>query len=497
MKAARYGGVVTAVCLWGVLACPSGGPAWAAGPVWQSDQPLTIDPGASQTTFNFARNIATDEAGQVHVVWYDTRTGQAPQPYSRSRTDAWYETRVGQTHIYYRRSPDQGVSWGPEQRLSSAQAINEHPSIAVSGGRVYVVWHAYTPEQGASVCFTYSSNRGATWAPPKPLAGPHSVHPSIAVVGSTLHLIWVDTRSGEEEVYYRRSADGGQTWEAERPLTEAPMPSWTPSIAASEAIVAVAWVDTHDGNEEEYIKVSADAGQTWSKDTRITKDRLSSEAPSIAVSGRTIHLVWFDQKANGVDFQDAERQLDDIMRLIGLSYTTESLKKPPASLFDADALQVRVQQKLLQVRAAAPLWKARGGDPLQFDAMLQEIDRIVKTASRDWDIYYRRSDDGGQKWQKEVQLTKAAGASVRPTVALSGAAIHVVWSDNRDGNMALYYRASTDNGRSWSPETRLTDGPGDAERPSVAASASSLHLLWFDTRSGNPEIYYRRMIEDK
>ena len=64
--------------------------------------------------------------------------------------------------------------------------------------------------------------------------------------------------------------------------------------------VVLAWVDTRDNNEEEYVKISTDSARTWGKATRITRNRLNSWAPSVAISGEAVHLTWFDQKANGV-----------------------------------------------------------------------------------------------------------------------------------------------------------------------------------------------------
>lgn len=39
---------------------------------------------------------------------------------------------------------------------------------------------------------------------------------SIASSGSSIHVIWQDNRGGNWEIYYRRSTNGGTTWENER-----------------------------------------------------------------------------------------------------------------------------------------------------------------------------------------------------------------------------------------------------------------------------------------
>jgi len=446
--------------------------AQVADYAWHPDQRLTSDPGASRTTFNFGRSIAVDESGRVHAVWYDARHGQL--------------------HIYYRRSTDQGGTWAPEQRISRESFIHEHPSIAVAGASVYIVWHAVVPGQGPRIHMAHSSDNGQTWAPPQTLTTGQGTYATLAVVDEVVHLVWTDTGAGGAEIQYRQSLDGGLAWDLDRRLTNIPYPSRTPSIAADENLVALAWVDTKDDNEEEYVKVSTDGGQTWGKDTRITKNRLNSWAPSVSVFGESIHLVWFDQKANGVGLPDAERQLDEMLRMIGVSFTSESVKKTQANVFDRRALQRRIQEKLQRVEASKDIWHARSGDPRQLQGLLLRFQQTVDKANSEWEIYYRRSENGGHKWEKEKRLTKQIGMSSRPNIAVSGSNVHLVWSDNRGGRTALYYMMSTDNGKSWAEEVRLTDAAGGAMDPSIAVSGNVVHVLWYDTRDGNAEVYYKR-----
>ena len=70
--------------------------------------------------------------------------------------------------------------------------------------------------------------------------------------------------------------------------------------------------------------------------------------------------------------------------------------------------------------------------------------------------------------------------------------MHVVWYDNRDGNNEIYYKRSTDAGINWGADTRLTNNTAYSEYPSVAVSGSVVHVVWNDYRDGNSEIYYKR-----
>lgn len=50
---------------------------------WTFDRRLTADPAESGLSFNFARSIAADETGALHVVWIDNRDGNPELYYKR------------------------------------------------------------------------------------------------------------------------------------------------------------------------------------------------------------------------------------------------------------------------------------------------------------------------------------------------------------------------------------------------------------------------------
>jgi hypothetical protein len=109
-----------------------------------------------------------------------------------------------------------------------------------------------------------------------------------------------------------------------------------------------------------------------------------------------------------------------------------------------------------------------------------------------WEIYYKRSTDGGVSWGADTRLTNNPAESYNPSVSVSGTVVHVVWFDNRDGNYEIYYKRSTDGGISWGTDTRLTSNFAESLHPSVTVSGSVVHVVWHDNRDGNLEIYYKR-----
>lgn len=389
---------------------PAAGQRLPAASRWEPARRLTRSAGESLTSINFARSIAADARGGVHVVWREQATdGPA---------------------VYYKRSPDGGVSWGPAVRLGPCPGPDEsgNPSIAVSGDAVHVVWwdERAAPQAPPQVWYKRSPDGGLTWESERAIANSPApaAFPSIAVWGKVVHVVYVDQRDGSAEVYYLRSRDAGQTWSAADRLSATPRNSYTPTVAVFRANVYVAWTDTRhsqsdSGLEEEYFRRSADGGSTWEPEQRMTIDPprrpANSWAPSLAAAGSHVWMTWFDDRG-----------------------------KPP----------------------------------------------------HDFDIYVDHSADFGATWTGNRRLTQALPqalrTSMRPVIASYGTDLYIAWWSTGDGSDRVHVLRSPDLGATWGTDTVLATSSA-LLRPSLAAASSGVHVVWTDARDGNAEIYYRRI----
>jgi hypothetical protein len=228
----------------------------------------------------------------------------------------WYDSRDGNTDIYYKHSTDAGVSWGADTRLTNNSASSYFPSVAVSGSFVYVVWNDYR-DGNDEIYYKRSTDAGVSWGTDTRLTynTSGSEYPSVTVSGSIVHVVWSDYRDGNYEIYYKRSTDAGVSWGADTRLTNNTGVSLYPSVAVSGSVVHIVWRDYRNGNDEIYYKRSADAGVSWGADTRLTNNSSYSYDPSVAVSGSSVHVVW-------EDFRDGNREIyykrDPIGNTIGI-----------------------------------------------------------------------------------------------------------------------------------------------------------------------------------
>jgi hypothetical protein len=248
------------------------------GTTWQPDTRITDAPYES-----FVPSIAVS-GSYIHIAWQDNRNGGAYYP-----------------EIYYKRSTNNGLTWEPDIRLTYADNHRSVPSIAVSDNYyVHIVWHDYRGSNGNyEIYYRRSQDNGTSWDPEIRLtnATNDSWDPVIATSNTNLHVVWMDNRDGIYKIYYKRSSDNGVSWSQDFPLiTETPYASG-PSIVAVDSNLHVVWKDTRDGNQEAYYKYSPDNGTTWGIDTRLTNAQGNIySGVFIAVSGTCLHVIWADNR---------------------------------------------------------------------------------------------------------------------------------------------------------------------------------------------------------
>lgn len=116
-----------------------------------------------------------------------------------------------------------------------------------------------------------------------------------------------------------------------------------------------------------------------------------------------------------------------------------------------------------------------------------------RTASDDYNIYFKRSDDGGDTWGSDVMVNDSGPPSEEVAIAVGGdGVIHITWEEltgdwwNPTGN--VYYSRSTDNGVSFSSQVKLTTGAynGDGWHSDVAADGhGNVYVLFHYLETNN------------
>lgn len=359
---------------------------------WKSTSRLTWNPSDSDNP-----SVAVDSNRYVHVVWEDDNPGD-------------YE-------IYYRRSTDGGVTWAGAKRLTWNAGDSRNPAIAIDADDyIHVVWDDDTPGR-QEIYYRKSTNGGVGWTAVKRLTqlNGDSRSPSIAAdPNDNLHIVWYDTTPGNNEIYYAKSTNEGVNWTNPKRMTWNASSSAYPAIAAGTGNdIHIVWQDDGPGNDEIYYKRSTNGGTTWPLTKRMTWNSGDSMYPSIASdTSDNIHLVWTD------------------------------------------------------------------------------------LSSGNNEVFYKKSTNGGTNWPMTKRLTWNSGTSAAPVIATDlGDNIYVGWNDNTPGNYEIFFKRSSNGGTSWSTK-RLTWNGGDSLAPDIATySTGEIHIAWADSSPVNQEIYYRKGIQ--
>jgi hypothetical protein len=273
-----------------------------------------------------------------------------------------------------------------------------------------------------------------------------------------LHIVWSDDRDGNEEIYYKRSTNGGLFWGGDTRLTNSTNHlSEYPQFSVSGSFLHLVWQKLINSNWIIFYKRSTDEGTSWGADVSLSSDSITSMIPSISSSGQFVHIAWEDHQSQRLIYKRSTNG--------GQSWEAN---KFISNNLGAGSPSISVNGSIVHV-----VWYNGMGN-----------------------IDYNRSTDGGISWGAETQLTIDSHASFMPSVSASGAFVHVTWEDLRNGgsNSEIYYKRSSNGGLNWGADTRLTNADYYSENSFVTVSGSVVHVVWIDGRTdeNNAEIYYKR-----
>jgi hypothetical protein len=297
-----------------------------------------------------------------------------------------------------------------------------------------------------SICLSTTALGARGWTGPTALThdgftGLSSLH-ALASDGQRLHLFY--PRSGAfsgdspDTLLYRRSLDGGITWEPERQLfatggrfTEA---FSNLSIAAHGDLVVVVF-RSHDADDALlFARTSRDGGTTWSPRVRIDRVRtdLKMGISSVAISDAGIVVAWS-------------------VRSTGRIYT--SISTDSGSTFGP------------RYWLATTAFSFACGNPDYRDGMVglgADGNAVDLTWSAGHDgpcgpdkLYLRRSSDGGKTWKpRELLPDKGSITAGWAEVAVHGKSVLALLDSDGPGQLLLH---SGDGGATF--QARLLD-PG-------------------------------------
>src|SRR6476660_8468288 len=122
----------------------------------------------------------------------------------------------------------------------------------------------------------------------------NSQSPQIQALGNMTYVVWQDNSTGNDEIYLRKSSDGGITFGNATNLSDNVGNSQSPQIQALGNMTFVVWQDNSTGNDEIYLRKSSNAGSTFSGKKNLSDNVGNSQSPQIQALGNMTFVVWQD-----------------------------------------------------------------------------------------------------------------------------------------------------------------------------------------------------------
>ena len=226
-----------------------------------------------------------------------------------------------QASIRFTRSTDGGATWSPSSQVGDGPGGFVSPVIATRpNGTVYVAWWDWADgnilfsrswDRGTTWDSPVRVNPTAGTAPFE-LANPwwNSLPSILADSQGRIHLAWPDQRLGDLDVVIARSEDDGATWSVPVRINEdrSREQRMVTLALGIDDILHAAWYDNRTGNLNVFYSNSSDGGGSWSGNARVTTVETSSQFVrpgdylGLVVDGNgTAYVVWTDGRGEDLD----------------------------------------------------------------------------------------------------------------------------------------------------------------------------------------------------
>lgn len=370
-----------------------------------------------------------------------------------------------------RRSSDNGESWESTQLpLPAGEVRLFAPDLAFdSKGTLHAAFVTLSEPANnpTGIWLAQSKDQGASFGEPVRVAGPYGYQPRVVADGGAVHVSFVQANAAVESI------------------TNGFGPPPNPVVVAT----------------------STDSGATFGEPVPVSGDRerVGAATPFFGLEGEL--LVLFEDFGNDtVDFEGKAGPVHDGAFSLVLARSDDGGESFRETSVVDDAVvpteRFNPYTPVYPSVAVAPVGEAPAGDAIYV--------AWADATNDDWDVFVRRSNDGGKTWGPRVRLPadESGAGSHQHLPAISVAPtgrVDVAFLDHSEGGdnvlTAAALATSFDAGVTWRSivvSDRLFDSrvgpptptPGAADlgsRIGIVSRRDRAHLVWTDTRAGTPD----------
>lgn len=342
--------------------------------------------------------------------------------------------------------------------LSNISSDSASPNIITSGDGVFALWTEYTSGK-SDVFFSKSTDGGNTFATPINLSestGGQSDYAAFAVKDKSVYVVWQTSLSGTASVFLTKSSDGGTSFARPVMISDKSQLAAFPQIAVSDAHVYSAWLEKSDNNSTNVIFAkSDDNANSFGTPSSITQNLGNSGIPKLLATGNQVYLSWEDNSKG--NFEVFLSKSDDS----GTSF------HPPVVVSGTSG-QSGTPQIMVSENNVYATW--------------------MDDTSKYYDILFSKSTDGGKSFGTPVDISKLHADSGYPQFTVSGNHVYVVWTQTiTESNYDIFFAKSSDNGDTFDKPVNLSNNNGASGWPKIE-SDGNIYVSWVDSTPGKFDV---------
>ena len=375
----------------------------------------------------------------------------------------------------------QPLGWSKDVRVSEKN--NDYyctsPHVAASDRYVHVLWDANlnSTESYKGLCYRRSTDGGNTWDDIVYLSDEYGCYSNdIAVSGPNVHTVFTSPVPNATGIVYRRSTDNGTTWEPFNVnLTDYGGTDFDIDTYNNNVHISFCYSDEREEKIWRIVYLrSTDNGDTWDKPLFIVQGKGITNylRPRLEVCNRNIYIVYW-----GVNDTIELMQSQDN----GGTWEHKTLHPGP----NVGRPEIAGENNHIGV-----VW--------------------YNDSFQNHQLQFIKSDDYGKTWDEPKlindQVEHLSVGPKTPSMIMINNTYHLAWEDLRDWRIEkegvypeIYYKKGLNAGNNWTNDLRLTKkepkGPGSWD-PSISVTGNNVYVCWEDEREDRSQIFFKRTIPD-
>jgi len=337
-----------------------------------------------------------------------------------------------------------------------------YPQISSSSDNIYIVWQESVGSYGTTnydIFFKKSNDDGNSFGSPINLSDNvgFSEHPQIASVGNHIYVVWVDDSSGEREIMFSKSIDNGKSFSNSIAVSQNSLNPYHAELASEGQNVYIVW--NSFGMETSniiFLVKSDDEGKTFGKLIEIGEGDLETY-PKIAANANEYYISWDRRNHEYTEILLVKGHKDYIQNVTQIDKLNNENIDGGESQVAADADHVIVtwtssipDKKYVYVSTSMNNGNDFGDNIPISSTNSSNVENIViddnlyivwqDNIDGNHDIFYTKGNTNGTRIDKPINVSNNTGISECPSITVSTTAIHMIWEDDTTGNHEVLYK---------------------------------------------------------